>query len=103
MSYIGPSSPDISCKSSVKHMIHMKCQDLFSVKIEKNKLDCHLPQILHGLNGFTTYDNIKAFFGILCFAHVSLINDTRAFSGIATRSKLVDSYSINFNPLSVTR
>ena len=28
-------SPDISCESSTKQMIHMKCQDLFSLQTEK--------------------------------------------------------------------
>ena len=31
------TSPDISYESSAKQMIHMKCQDLFSLKIEKNE------------------------------------------------------------------
>ena len=31
------TSLDISCESSAKQMIHMKCQDLFSLKKKKNK------------------------------------------------------------------
>ena len=30
------TSLDISCESSAKQMIHMKCQDLFSLKNKKN-------------------------------------------------------------------
>ena len=30
------TNPDISCELSAKEMIHMKCQDLFSLKIERN-------------------------------------------------------------------
>ena len=29
-------SPDISCESSALQMIHMKCQDLFSLKEKEN-------------------------------------------------------------------
>ena len=29
------TSPDISCELSAKQTIHMKCQNLFSLKIEK--------------------------------------------------------------------
>ena len=31
------TSLDISCESSAKQMIHMKCQDLFSLKNKKKK------------------------------------------------------------------
>ena len=31
------TSLDISCESSAKQMIHMKCQDLFSLKKKKKK------------------------------------------------------------------
>ena len=75
----------------------MKCQDLFSQKIEKIKIVIYhkVCLALYGLNVFTTYDNIKVFLGILCVAQVSFINDTRAFTVIAARSKLTDSYSLN--------
>ena len=46
---------DMSCKSSSKQMIHMKCQDLFSLK-KKNKnksLEYHLLQILLGVKGLS--------------------------------------------------
>ena len=41
------TSLDISCESSAWQTIHMKCQDLFSLKI-KNKIsfECRLLQIL---------------------------------------------------------
>ena len=39
-------SPDISCEFSARQMIHMKCQDIFTLKVEKNELDCRLLQIL---------------------------------------------------------
>ena len=40
---------DISCESSAKQTIHMKYQDLFSLKNIKIKiLECHLLQILLG-------------------------------------------------------
>ena len=43
------TSLDISCESSAWQMIHMKCQDLFSLKNKKKKnLECHLLQILLG-------------------------------------------------------
>ena len=32
------TSLDISCESSAKQMIHMKCQDLFSLKKKKKKM-----------------------------------------------------------------
>ena len=38
----------ISCESSAKQMIHMKYQDLFSLKNKRNILECHLLQILLG-------------------------------------------------------
>ena len=41
------TSLDISCESSAKQTIHMKCQDLFSLK-NKKKFECHLLQILLG-------------------------------------------------------
>ena len=31
------TSPDISCELAAKQMIHMKCQDLFSLNIKKKK------------------------------------------------------------------
>ena len=43
------TSLDISCESSAKQMIHMKCQDLFSLKHKKNPIfECRLLQILLG-------------------------------------------------------
>ena len=39
---------------------------------------------------------MKALLGILCLVGVSLINDKRAFTSIAARSKLIDSYSVDF-------
>ena len=39
---------DISCESSAMQMIHMKCQDLFSLK-NKKKFECRLLQILLGV------------------------------------------------------
>ena len=44
------TSLDISFESSAWQMIHMKCQDLFSLKNNKNKkkFECHLLQILLG-------------------------------------------------------
>ena len=41
------TSLDISCESSAKQMIHMKFQDLFSLKNKKNS-ECRLLQILLG-------------------------------------------------------
>ena len=41
------TSLDISCESSAWQMIHMKCQDLFSLK-NKKKFECCLLQILLG-------------------------------------------------------
>ena len=38
-------SLDISCESSAKQTIHMKCQDLFSLKIKKNKRNCRRLQL----------------------------------------------------------
>ena len=32
------TSRDISCESSVKQKIHMKCQDMFSLKNKKKKM-----------------------------------------------------------------
>ena len=40
-------SLDISCESSTWQMIHMKCQDLFSLK--NNKKKCHLLQLWRAL------------------------------------------------------
>ena len=37
------TSLDISCESSAKQTIHMKCQDPFSLK-NKNKIECRLLQ-----------------------------------------------------------
>ena len=43
------TSLDISCELSAWQMIHMKCQDLFSLKKKiKKKIECHLLQILLG-------------------------------------------------------
>ena len=44
------TSHDISCELSAKQTVHMKCQDLFSLKNLKNKkkIECRLLQILHG-------------------------------------------------------
>ena len=43
------TSLDISCESSAWQMIHMKCQDLFSLKNKKKNLfGCRLQQILLG-------------------------------------------------------
>ena len=42
------TSLDISCESSVWQMIHMKCQDLFSLKNKKKIFECGLLQILLG-------------------------------------------------------
>ena len=43
------TSLDISCESSAWQSIHMKCQDLFSLKKkEKEKIECRLLQILLG-------------------------------------------------------
>ena len=39
---------DISCESSAWQKIHMKCQDLFSLKNINKNLECHLLQILLG-------------------------------------------------------
>ena len=36
------TSVDISCESSVKQQIHMKCQDLFSMKKKKKKKNRYL-------------------------------------------------------------
>ena len=33
-------SLDISCELSAKHTIHMKCQDVFSLKNKKNVVCC---------------------------------------------------------------
>ena len=41
-------SLDFSCESSTKQTIHMKSQDLFSLKIKKKKIECRLLQILLG-------------------------------------------------------
>ena len=41
------TSLDISCESSAWQTIHMKCQDLFSLK-NKNFFECRLLQILLG-------------------------------------------------------
>ena len=43
-------SLDISCESSAKQTIHMKYQNLFSVK-KKKKIECRLLQVLRGFNG----------------------------------------------------
>ena len=40
------TSLDISCEKSAWQMIHMKCQDLFSMKNKKYFLECCLLQIL---------------------------------------------------------
>ena len=37
---------DISCKSSVKQMIHLKYKDLLSLKNNEKKIDSSLLQIL---------------------------------------------------------
>ena len=42
------TSLDISCESSARQTIHMKCQDLFSLKNEKKIFECHLLQSLLG-------------------------------------------------------
>ena len=42
------TSLDISCELSAKQTVHMKCQDLFSLKNKKNFLECPLLQILLG-------------------------------------------------------
>ena len=42
------TSLDISCESFAWQTIHMKYQDLFSLKIKKNKNKCRLLQILLG-------------------------------------------------------
>ena len=42
------TSLEISCESSAWQTIHMKCQDLFSLKNKKKKIECHLLQILLG-------------------------------------------------------
>ena len=43
------TSIDISCESSAWQTIHMKCQDLFSLKNKKKKFfECRLLQILLG-------------------------------------------------------
>ena len=43
------TSLDISCELSAWQMIHMKCQDLVSLKNKKKKkLECRLQQILFG-------------------------------------------------------
>ena len=42
------TSIDISCESSAWQMIHMKCQDLFSLKNNKKKIEYLLLQILLG-------------------------------------------------------
>ena len=39
------TSLDISCESSAKQTIHMKCQDLLSLK--KLKQEAHGPQLTH--------------------------------------------------------
>ena len=50
------TSLDISCESSAWQMIHMKCQDLFSLKKKKKKkIECRLLQILHGTLRFNTF------------------------------------------------
>ena len=43
-------SLDISCESSAWQMIHMKSQDLFTIKNKKKikKIECHLLQSLFG-------------------------------------------------------
>ena len=72
----------------------MKCQDSLSLKTEKKiKIAIYYKfrLALYGLNVFTTYDNIKALFGVLCLAKVSFIHDTREFTVIVARSKLIDS------------
>ena len=46
--FLEKTSPDISCELSAKQTIHMKCQDLFSLKNEKKNLGCRLLQILLG-------------------------------------------------------
>ena len=43
------TSLDISCESSAWQMIHMKCQDLFSLNFKKKILGCRLLQILLGI------------------------------------------------------
>ena len=40
------TSLDISCELSAWQTIHMKCQDLFSLKNKKKNLECYLLQIL---------------------------------------------------------
>ena len=93
------TSPDILCESSAKQTIQIRCQDFFSENREKKKIKIVIYyKFCLALYRFTTYDNIKVLFRILCFAHVSLINDTKAFTGIVARSKLIDSYNINFKP-----
>ena len=42
------TSLEISCESSAWQTIHMKFQDLFSLKNKNKNLECHLLQILLG-------------------------------------------------------
>ena len=51
------TSLDISCDLSAWQMIHMKCQDLFSLKNRKNKLECRLLQILLGTLRVKSYQD----------------------------------------------
>ena len=46
--YFTKTSLDISCESSAWQTIHMKCQDLFSLKNNKKNFECRLLQILLG-------------------------------------------------------
>ena len=46
--FLEKTSLDISCELSAWQMIHMKCQDLFSLKNKKNIFECCLLQILLG-------------------------------------------------------
>ena len=50
------TSLDILCESSAKKTIYMKCQDTFSEKIIKKKLECCL---LQGLLGALRVDTIS--------------------------------------------
>ena len=38
--FLEKTSHDISCESSAEQMIHMKCQDLFSLKKKNEVLEC---------------------------------------------------------------
>ena len=50
-------SLDISCESFAKLMIHIKCQDLFSLKKKKKKLNCLLQILLGALRVILVMQN----------------------------------------------